>query len=165
MRSICCILLLIALFIISLNQAFSEDLNFRLLGSSDLTNAPILPKTPTDRKISLTKEYWVCANTANNPVRIKCLSLGTSETEGPKAELEISFRFQNQVHEYGLRHGILLNDCRKRQSDIQKLLAAKKNQPFCVKGMLAANTTGRLNSKFEWVFDEIRSSSDRHTWF
>jgi hypothetical protein len=96
--------------------------------------------------------FWVCSTSGKPSVR--CDDLGINELEGPKAELQITFRSRALVHEYGQRHGIQTKECRR----MKRLIDRRKNRSFCIRGQFASIEE---KNKIGWVFYEYRNQGFR----
>ena len=123
----------------------------------DLRRAPVFSE---DHDLEMSwnghMPYWVCS-TKNEKLLVRCEDLGVNELEGPKGELVVRIDGKRISHEYGLRHGVLMTECRKMKRQI--VAASLRDKLFCFLGVRADDVTKHEDgrSEFGWVFFEFRS--------
>ena len=103
---------------------------------------------------------WVCGNISEAGFKIQCADLDSSETEGPKAALEINFGLNGIKHFFYPRHGQPLHDCTEMRAEIKKLITGHRD--FCVRGDMG-EFFAKSNS-IGWVFDGIKSDKGSVCW-
>lgn len=96
--------------------------------------------------------FWACSK-KSEILKLRCEDMGSHETEGPKAELNIEFVKGKYSHSYGLRHTIPTVECRDLVSRIRGQL--NKQSDFCIRGQLATETSSEIG----WVFQEFQAGN------
>ncbi len=131
--------------------------NANILSTKDLISAPLFMDV-VDLRIGVKEQRWVCTEIKDQMV-IKCDDLGVNELEGPKEELQIDIRSKKYIHQYGLRHGILKQECRRMKRKILNLLVSDKE--VCFRGQLVSVNPNDKPILVEWLFDEVMTRNKR----